>query len=188
MNTITDETEGKKRPEELDLKIQATNGDTWDTEKFDDKEKVEHVIKRSVKHFIDGGFPPRRHTGRRLPHHLVFGTRRTDGRDTGGGPATAFRNVRPRFERVSVRELPIAARGRARAIIKVFLRNRCNRTKVSLPLPMGLYGKTIALRTRRRALQRPSSPAHERTGLSSVIRCPQAQSRSANAAAEKVSA
>ncbi|HEY2053154.1 MAG TPA: hypothetical protein VGH14_04370 [Solirubrobacterales bacterium] len=55
MNTITNETEGKKAPEELELKIQATNGDIWDTEKFDDKQKVEHVIKRSVKHFVDKG-------------------------------------------------------------------------------------------------------------------------------------
>jgi hypothetical protein len=52
MNTITEETEGKKAPEELELKIQATNGDIWDTEKFDDKQKVEHVIKRSVAHFV----------------------------------------------------------------------------------------------------------------------------------------
>ena len=52
MNTKIEETEGTKAPEELELKIQATNGEIWDTEKFDDKQKVEHVIKRSVEHFV----------------------------------------------------------------------------------------------------------------------------------------
>jgi hypothetical protein len=55
MTTNTAETENRKAPEELDLKIQATNGDVWDTEKFDDKQKVERVIKRSVKHFVEKG-------------------------------------------------------------------------------------------------------------------------------------
>lgn len=48
MNTIIDETDGKKAPEELALKIQATNGDIWDTGKFDDEQRIEHVIKGSV--------------------------------------------------------------------------------------------------------------------------------------------
>jgi hypothetical protein len=55
MNTITDETEDKKAPAKLKLKIQATNGDIWNTDKFGDKQKVEHVIERSVKHFVDKG-------------------------------------------------------------------------------------------------------------------------------------
>jgi hypothetical protein len=55
MNTTTTETEGTRAPEELELKIAATNGDVWDTERFDDKQKVEHVTKASVKHFVDKG-------------------------------------------------------------------------------------------------------------------------------------
>lgn len=55
MNTITDEAEGKKGPKEFELKIQATNGEVWDTEKFNDQQKVEHVIKRALAHFIKKG-------------------------------------------------------------------------------------------------------------------------------------
>jgi hypothetical protein len=55
MSTETEASESRQAPKELELKIQATNGDIWDTEKFDDKDKVERVIKRSVAHFVKKG-------------------------------------------------------------------------------------------------------------------------------------
>ena len=44
--------EKKEKSKELELSIRATNNAVWDTEKFDNTDKVSRVRDRSVKHFI----------------------------------------------------------------------------------------------------------------------------------------
>jgi hypothetical protein len=39
----------------LDLKISATNGATWETADFKTKDKVGHVARKAVKHFVHKG-------------------------------------------------------------------------------------------------------------------------------------
>lgn len=50
--STSNETEKRDKPKVLELSIRATNGAIWDTEKFDSKDKVEHVRDRAVKHFV----------------------------------------------------------------------------------------------------------------------------------------
>lgn len=49
------EVEATVAAKELELTIRATNGAAWETQEFKSTEKVGHVTRKSVKHFVDAG-------------------------------------------------------------------------------------------------------------------------------------
>jgi hypothetical protein len=49
------EAEMQSKNKSLDLKITATNGAVWETSDFKSNDKVGHVVRKAVKHFVHQG-------------------------------------------------------------------------------------------------------------------------------------